>query len=177
MYVYTCIIHVHMHLWVAGPAPASPGASGREASAAAIACKRREGTLLLLLLLLLSLLSSLLPCLGTLSVVVASMFRCCFVYAYKKGWRVLLTEMLLPRIARQGSVNLISVRGFARKTHIYKVELEQLELKTLSSMRVSNRKIPPSDAWTGSASGTPARTRRLHAAWSMSMLMLTIISL
>ena len=47
-----------------------------------------------------------------------------------------MTEILLPRIARRRiRVCLISE----------KFELEQLELNNLSSMRVSNRIIPPSD--------------------------------
>ena len=43
--------------------------------------------------------------------------------------------MLLPRIARQGTVCLIEDTP------------EMLELRKLSSMRVSNRIIPPSDDW------------------------------
>ena len=41
------------------------------------------------------------------------------------GGRVLLTEMLLPRIARQGVVRLISIRGQARKARIEKFELDE----------------------------------------------------
>ena len=42
----------------------------------------------------------------------------------KRGGRVLLTEMLLPRIARQGAVCLVSTRGQARTTRIEKFELD-----------------------------------------------------
>ena len=40
---------------------------------------------------------------------------------------------------------LVSIRGQARKARIDTFELEELELTNLSSMRVSNRIIPPSD--------------------------------
>ena len=54
--------------------------------------------------------------------------------------RVLLTEILLPRrIARQGTVCLICVRGSAAK-------LEKFELRHLSSMRFSNSIIPLSES-------------------------------
>ena len=43
----------------------------------------------------------------------------------KEGGRVLLTEILLPRIARQGTVCLISIRGSARKARIEKFELDE----------------------------------------------------
>ena len=42
----------------------------------------------------------------------------------KEEGRVLLTEILLPRIARQGAVCLISTRGQARKARIEKFELD-----------------------------------------------------
>ena len=50
--------------------------------------------------------------------------------------RVLLTGMLLPRIARQGTVCLSSIRGYARKALIEKFELAE----------GSNLIIPPSDS-------------------------------
>ena len=49
-----------------------------------------------------------------------------------------------PRIARQETVSLISLRGQARTARIEKVELGKLELGSLSSMRVSNC-VPPSE--------------------------------
>ena len=52
----------------------------------------------------------------------------------KRG-RVLLTEIPLPRIARQGTLCLISIRGQARKARIDKFELDE---------GCSNRIIPPS---------------------------------
>ena len=36
----------------------------------------------------------------------------------KRGGRVLLTEILLPRIARQGTLRLVSIRGQAQKARI-----------------------------------------------------------
>ena len=59
------------------------------------------------------------------------------------GGRILLTEILLPRIARQENYGLISMRGQIRKTRI----------ESLSSMRVSNRIIPPSEHWQAILSG------------------------
>ena len=41
------------------------------------------------------------------------------------GARVLLTEILLPRIARKGAVCLISISGQARKARIEKSELDE----------------------------------------------------
>ena len=41
------------------------------------------------------------------------------------GGRVLLTEILLPRIARQGTVCLSSIRGQARTTRIETIELDE----------------------------------------------------
>ena len=48
-----------------------------------------------------------------------------YIYIFIRGERVLLTEMLLPRIARQGAVCLISTRGLARTTIIEKFELDE----------------------------------------------------
>ena len=42
-----------------------------------------------------------------------------------RGGRVLSTEIPLPRIARQGAVCLVSVRGPARKDRIEKCELDE----------------------------------------------------
>ena len=42
-----------------------------------------------------------------------------------RGGRVLLTEMLLPRIARRGTVCLIPIRGLARKARIEQFELAE----------------------------------------------------
>ena len=42
-----------------------------------------------------------------------------------RGGRVLLAEMLLPRIARQGAVCLVSIRGQALKARIEKFELDE----------------------------------------------------
>ena len=39
-----------------------------------------------------------------------------YISEIKSGGKVLLTEMLLPRIARKGAVCLMSIRGQARKT-------------------------------------------------------------
>ena len=63
----------------------------------------------------------------------------------RRGGRVLLTEILLPRIARQGTVCLIPIRHSARTNRIEKLELDKLELRDLSSIRVSKRIIPPSE--------------------------------
>ena len=60
---------------------------------------------------------------------------------------ILLTEILLPRIARQRIVCLISTVGQARKVRIEKFELEKLESNNLSSMRASKRIISPSETW------------------------------
>ena len=38
---------------------------------------------------------------------------------------MLLTEMLLPQIARRGAVCLVSIRGQARKARIYEFELDE----------------------------------------------------
>ena len=54
-----------------------------------------------------------------------------------------LESLDLPRIARQGTVCLLSLRGQARKARIEQFELEKLEFMNLSSMRVSKRVIPP----------------------------------
>ena len=48
-----------------------------------------------------------------------------------------MSEILLPRIARQGTVCRISSNKVDK--------LESIELRSLSSMRVSNRIIPPSE--------------------------------
>ena len=45
--------------------------------------------------------------------------------SYLRGGRVLLTEILLPRIARRGSVRLVSIRRWARKARIEKLELDE----------------------------------------------------
>ena len=58
-----------------------------------------------------------------------------------------LESLDLHRIARQEAVCLISIRGEARTTRIDKFELEKLELNNLSSTRVSNRIIPPSELY------------------------------
>ena len=42
----------------------------------------------------------------------------------QKGWRVLLTEMLLPPIARKRTACMI-VRGYVRQTRIDEVELDE----------------------------------------------------
>ena len=42
-----------------------------------------------------------------------------------KGGRVLLTEIPLPRIARRGTVRLVSTGGQARNARIEKVELDE----------------------------------------------------
>ena len=44
---------------------------------------------------------------------------------HKGGGRVLLTETLLPRISRQGTVCLISIRGYAREARVEKFELDE----------------------------------------------------
>ena len=68
-----------------------------------------------------------------------------------EGGRVLLTEMRLPRIARlasnrsTGNCSSNLNKRISPKTRIEKFELEKLELRNLSSMRVSNRIIPPSE--------------------------------
>ena len=41
-----------------------------------------------------------------------------------RGGRVLLTEILLPRIAQQGTICLISLGGQARKARIEKFEID-----------------------------------------------------
>ena len=56
-----------------------------------------------------------------------------------EGWRVLLTEIPLTRIARQGTVCLNSIVGHARKTRIEKFELD--EVSSVSSNRNSNINI------------------------------------
>ena len=43
----------------------------------------------------------------------------------KEGWRVLLSWIPLPRIARPGSACLVSIRGSARTTMIYEFELDE----------------------------------------------------
>ena len=43
----------------------------------------------------------------------------------KRVGRILLTEMLLPRSARQGTVSLISIRGQAREALMEKFELDE----------------------------------------------------
>ena len=58
------------------------------------------------------------------------------IIVYRGG--VLLTEIPLPQIARQGITCLVSRRGSARTTRI--------ELSNLSSTRVSDRIIPPSES-------------------------------
>ena len=50
----------------------------------------------------------------------------------------MLTEMLLPRIARHWPVCVISTRGQARKARIDNFELEQLEFINLSSKMMGN---------------------------------------
>ena len=42
-----------------------------------------------------------------------------------RGGRVLLTEILSPRIARQGAVCLIPIRGSARTARIEQFELDE----------------------------------------------------
>ena len=42
-----------------------------------------------------------------------------------EGGRILLTEMQLPRIARQGALCLISIRGRTRKTRVEQSELDE----------------------------------------------------
>ena len=37
----------------------------------------------------------------------------------------MLTATLLPRIARQGAVGIISIRGYSRKARIEKFELDE----------------------------------------------------
>ena len=44
---------------------------------------------------------------------------------YMRGGSVLLTEIPLPRIARQGTVSLISIRGQARTTRIEQFEFDE----------------------------------------------------
>ena len=81
----------------------------------------------------LSLSLSLSSCLSLSLALSLSLSLYIYIYIYtvpKTGGRVLLTEMLLPRIARQGAVCLASIRGSARTT---------LEVRNLSSLRVSNR--------------------------------------
>ena len=56
-----------------------------------------------------------------------------------------LESLDLPRIARPGAVCLVSIRGQARKARMDHFELEKLELANLSSTRVSNCSIPPSE--------------------------------
>ena len=46
------------------------------------------------------------------------------IFCLKRVGRVLLTEIQLPRIARQGAVCLISTRGQTRKDRIEKFELD-----------------------------------------------------
>ena len=50
---------------------------------------------------------------------------CHISYAYRRGGRVLLTEIPLPRIARQGAGCLLSIRGQARKARIERFELDE----------------------------------------------------
>ena len=56
-----------------------------------------------------------------------------------KGGRVLLTEILLPRIVRRGTAGLTPPRRYK--------QLEQLESIFSSSMRVSDGIMPPSDVY------------------------------
>ena len=44
---------------------------------------------------------------------------------FERGGGVLLTEMLLPRIARQGTYSIRSTRGQARNTRIDQFELDE----------------------------------------------------
>ena len=89
-----------------------------------------------------------------------------------------MTEILLPRIARQGAVCLISMRGQTRTARIEKFELEKLELINLSSMRVSNCIIPPSGhtATCGTTATAPrppaaaAGSHLLSGNWVLSFL-------
>ena len=50
---------------------------------------------------------------------------CCLLFVLLKVGRVLLTEILLPRIARQGAVCPVSIRGQARTTRIERFELDE----------------------------------------------------
>ena len=74
-----------------------------------------------------------------------------------------MTEILLPRIARQGTVCLIPLRE----------TLAKLELRNLSSMRVSDCIIPPSEqgkkpmeqVWkAGWSDASDAERRKRHPA-------------
>ena len=81
--------------------------------------------------------------------------------------------MPLPRIARQGTVCLISIRGQAQKARIEKLELEKLELRNLSSMRVSNRVVPPPAVLVLQAQleGLALRAQAVHGdAWGISTM-------
>jgi len=70
--------------------------------------------------------------------------RCSSVGAIlQRGVRVLLTEMLLPLLARLGTACLVSTRGQTRHTGILNFELE-LHMRNSSSMRPSNRTMPHS---------------------------------
>ena len=65
-----------------------------------------------------------------------------------------MTEILLPRIARRGAICPISIRGQAREARVEKS----------SSMRVSNRIIPPSETpvRVGAQDCTPETNIRNH---------------
>ena len=115
-----------------------------------------------------------------------------------RGGRGLLTEMLLPRIARRGTACQISTRGYTvsvRRFPSFRTQtlenlsrylwkkrflsnpapgenllsgnlvmetgckLDKLELINLSWMRVSNRVIPPSEAWKSLPRRVPSRRR------------------
>ena len=60
----------------------------------------------------------------------------------KRGGGYCWTEILLPRIARQGAVRLVSIRGQARTTRIEKFELEK-GFPTVSSSLPSARSGRP----------------------------------
>ena len=76
----------------------------------------------------------------------------------QEGGRVLLTEILLPWIARQGTACLISIRGQIRKTRIEKFELDEgfqpYRLPPPSESRAFVRKATHRPSATGWSLGT-----------------------
>ena len=81
----------------------------------------------------------------------------------RRGGRVLLTEILLPRIVRQGAVCLSSIRGQTRKARIEKFELDEC-FPTASSPLPSS---PPRGsggavAWRTRAAPRPEKYVHIH---------------